>query len=67
MNLTPRQRDVASLVARGATNKDIAAELGLTHATVKLYLHRMYARLGICGAGDFRVRLALLVLSQVYE
>ncbi|WP_232830447.1 response regulator transcription factor [Oceanicella sp. SM1341] len=36
-SLTPRERDVGAGVARGLLNKQIAGELGLSEATVKLH------------------------------
>jgi two-component system nitrate/nitrite response regulator NarP len=45
--LTGRERQVAQLVAIGMRNKEIAAELGITEGTVKMYLHTMYEKLGI--------------------
>ena len=45
--LTPRERDVLVLVAQGATNAEIAAELGVGIETVKTLLRRAFARLGV--------------------
>lgn len=45
--LTPRQRQIAQLVARGLVNKEIAAELGVRESTVALHLRFLYARLGV--------------------
>jgi len=44
--LTPRQQDVAILVARGMTNASIGAQLHLTEDTVKKYVSRVLARAG---------------------
>src|SRR5690606_31225555 len=35
--LSPRQQDVAMLIARGLTNYQIACELGISENTVKIY------------------------------
>lgn len=43
--LSPREAEVARLVARGFRNKEIATELGLTEGTVKFYVHRIYEKL----------------------
>ena len=43
--LSPREREVASLVARGFANKEIARELGLSHGTVKLHVHSILLKL----------------------
>jgi two-component system, NarL family, nitrate/nitrite response regulator NarL len=45
--LSPRERDVATRVARGARNKEIAWELGLAEGTVKLYISRAFRKLGV--------------------
>jgi DNA-binding NarL/FixJ family response regulator len=44
--LSPREREVALLVARGLTNKEVACELGLSEGTVKIHLHNIFAKLG---------------------
>lgn len=44
--LTPREREVALLVARGLSNKEVARELGLCDGTVKIHLHRIFQKLG---------------------
>jgi DNA-binding NarL/FixJ family response regulator len=41
LGLTYRQRQLVSLVARGMTNKEIAANLNLSEFTVKNHLHRI--------------------------
>jgi DNA-binding NarL/FixJ family response regulator len=45
--LSPRERAVLQLVARGATNREAAAELDVTPETVKTLLGRCYAKLGV--------------------
>jgi DNA-binding NarL/FixJ family response regulator len=65
--MTRRQRDVIALVARGASDKDIAAALGLAYGTVKVYLARIYEDLGIGGTGNNRVKLALYAVRSRYE
>jgi two-component system, NarL family, nitrate/nitrite response regulator NarL len=44
--LSPREREVASLVARGLSNKEVARQLGLSNGTVKIHLHRVFQKLG---------------------
>jgi DNA-binding NarL/FixJ family response regulator len=45
--LTPREREVLSLVAEGATNGEIASVLGIGIETVKTLLRRSFAKLGV--------------------
>ena len=55
--LSPRELDVTLAVARGATNAEIGAQLHLSTATVKGYITRVLAKLGLAN----RTQLALLV------
>jgi DNA-binding NarL/FixJ family response regulator len=45
--LTPRERDVLSLVATGLPNKTIARRLDISEKTVKAHLSRVFAVLGV--------------------
>jgi DNA-binding NarL/FixJ family response regulator len=45
--LSPREREVIRLVAGGATNRSIAAELGVSDETVKTLLSRTFVKLGV--------------------
>jgi DNA-binding NarL/FixJ family response regulator len=45
--LTPQQHQIAALVAGGATNREIAAKLYLSHRTVEHHLRNIFTRLGI--------------------
>jgi predicted ATPase/DNA-binding CsgD family transcriptional regulator len=51
--LTPRESEVASLVARGLTNRDIAAQLFLSVRTVEVHVDHILTKLG------FRTRTQL--------
>jgi len=55
--LTPREREVFSLVALGKPNKRIAAELGTTEKTIKVHRGRVMSKLGADSVVDL-VRLA---------
>ena len=58
--LTPRERTVADLVAAGMRNREIGLEIGVTEGSVKVYLHRMYEKLGI----QTRLELAMLMHNK---
>jgi DNA-binding NarL/FixJ family response regulator len=43
--LSPRELEVALLVSRGLSNKEIARELRLSDGTVKLHVHSIFLKL----------------------
>ena len=45
--LTPREREVLAWVARGKTNREIAAVLYLAPGTVRKHLDNVYAKLDV--------------------
>ena len=45
--LTPRERDVLSLVARGLAGKQVARNLGISPKTVEVHKSRIFAKLGV--------------------
>ena len=47
IQLTPREREVAELVAGGRTSRDTATSLGVSVRTVENLLQRVYTKLGI--------------------
>ncbi len=44
--LTPREREVIQLVARGRANKEIATALGIGEGTIKAHLKSVFGKLG---------------------
>lgn len=65
--LTPRQREVLSLIARGFSNAGIATELNLARKTVENYINEIYGSLGTDTGGDQiqpRVRAVLMFLGR---
>jgi DNA-binding NarL/FixJ family response regulator len=45
--LSPRELEVLGLIARGSTNREAAAKLFISEATVKTHLLHVYAKLGV--------------------
>lgn len=45
--LTPREREILDLVAKGETNAQIAARLWLSAGTVRRHLENIFAKLGV--------------------
>ncbi len=45
--LTPRELEILRLVARGESNKRIAAALGIGESTIKTHLINVYTKLGV--------------------
>jgi DNA-binding CsgD family transcriptional regulator len=45
--LTPRELEIAELVAAGLANKDISARLGISYNTVKNHVASLFSKLGI--------------------
>ncbi len=58
--LTSQERRVARLVAAGASNKDVAAQLFLSSRTVEYHLGKVFTKLGVAS----RVELARLALES---
>ncbi|HEY3758560.1 MAG TPA: response regulator transcription factor [Solirubrobacteraceae bacterium] len=45
--LSPRLRQILTLIAQGRSNEAIAGELGLSPNTIKFHVHALYTRLGV--------------------
>ncbi len=56
--LTPTERRVAELAARGLANKEIAQALVVSVSTVEFHLSNIYAKLGVRSRGLLAARLA---------
>ena len=55
--LSPREWQIAQLVARGQSNAAIADELGLRIQTVKNHLSIIYTKLGISSRTQLAIRV----------
>jgi DNA-binding NarL/FixJ family response regulator len=64
-NLTPRELEVLKFVARGATNAQIASELGISGSTVKNHLCSVFAKLDVSSRSQaiaFAVKRGLIAI-----
>ena len=59
--LTRRERELIDLVRQGLRNRDIAAELGVTEGTVKVYLHAIFDKLKVENRTELALRAANLI------
>jgi DNA-binding NarL/FixJ family response regulator len=55
--LTDREREVATAIASGASNAEVAASLFMSEATVKAHVSRLFTKLDVAN----RVQIAILV------
>ena len=60
--LTKRQGQIISLVSQGFKNKEIAFSLGITEGTVKVYLYKLFRKLGM----NDRLDMALYGLKNLF-
>lgn len=61
--LTPRERDLVDLVRQGLRNREIAARLGVTEGTVKVYLHSIFDKLGVATRTELAIRASAFIGS----
>jgi two-component system, NarL family, nitrate/nitrite response regulator NarL len=47
VSLTPREREIVVRLRQGLRNKQIAAEMNITEGTVKIYLFRLFHKVGV--------------------
>jgi DNA-binding NarL/FixJ family response regulator len=50
--LTSRERQIARMAGRGASNRDIAMEMGVSVRTVEGHLYQVFTKLGVTSRGD---------------
>ena len=55
-SLSPRERELISLVRKGMRNREIAEHLGVTEGTIKVYLHSVFEKLGVSSRTELAIR-----------
>jgi DNA-binding CsgD family transcriptional regulator len=58
LSLTEREQDVAALVARGLTNRQVAAELYVSSKAVEYHLRNIFGKLGVTSRSELRASLS---------
>jgi two-component system, NarL family, nitrate/nitrite response regulator NarL len=58
--LSPREREILRGIARGASNKEIARDLGIAETTVKIHVQHVLRKLGVAS----RVQAAVAATAQ---
>lgn len=58
--LSPREREIVTMIAAGMRNKEIAGRLAIGEGTVKTHLHTIYRKLNV----DGRVELAVYAVDH---
>lgn len=54
--LSPRERELVTLVRQGLRNREIAEKLGITEGTVKVYLHSVFEKTGVANRTELAIR-----------
>jgi DNA-binding NarL/FixJ family response regulator len=55
--LTPREREIVSLMSEGLSNKHIARQLGIQNATVKSHVHSILSKMHVRRRGEAAAQL----------
>jgi DNA-binding CsgD family transcriptional regulator len=64
--LTPRERDVLQLIARGCTYVQAADRLGISAHTVRTHIKNTYRKLGVrCGAAAVMRGMQLRLFGEI--
>jgi DNA-binding NarL/FixJ family response regulator len=57
LGLTPRELELAMLVASGLRNRDVAVRLGISEGTAKLHLYNVYKKLDVANRVELVLRM----------
>jgi len=57
-SLSPREREILTLIAQGASNKELARDLGIAEATVKIHVQHILRKLNLSSRVQAAVYLA---------
>jgi two-component system nitrate/nitrite response regulator NarL len=57
-SLSPREREILVLIAKGASNKEVARDLGIAEATVKIHVQHILRKLNLSSRVQAAVYLA---------
>jgi len=66
LNLSPREKEVAALLLRGMTMRQVSADLGISESTVHGYCRTLYKRLGINSRTELLVRFGVTSLDNTH-
>lgn len=65
--LSPRQRQIAEMIADGCTNKQICAKLDLSRRTLRIHIKRICDKLHLDCSKDTRVQVTWLVIDARFD
>ena len=60
LQLSPREKEVLALVARGLTNREIGQELFISPVTVKVHVRHIFEKLDVKSRPEAALRVAQL-------
>lgn len=67
INLTPREIQVLSELAKGKSNEEIAKSLGIAKDTVKMYLKTVFTKLNVTNRVAAAVKAVILGVIETNE
>ena len=67
VEFTQREREIASMLATGLTNMEIAKELGISYNTVNTHIGNIRCKLGMRGQNIISVLNAVMGLFEMFD